>query len=527
MSRDDVDNIVVQFNSENNFDAVKAYIKNVEGSYTEPEVNPEPAVAAPTPPHAPEDVISVLSQHYAQGPAIINVNPGWGQATTLTEVTLNNDPIWKMENLNYQGNEFWDNPINISEMEYVHIDVWAPDTASFRFFLLDNAQPEVSQAITTNEAGAWYSVDIPKADYNAIRQLNESNIVQFKWEDPVALMYITNVYFWKTPTVQGTDASLSDLTVDGTTVPGFASANLTYNVDVVYGSAVPTIAGTTTDVNATTVVTQATTLDEAATIAVTSADSSVAQTYIVNFVESIPADCAPVPLQLEEDVISVYSDAYATNIANNLNPGWGQATQTTEIQIGPNGDCTTLKYANLNYQGMEYTATDVTAMNYVHLDYFTSNSSDIKFSLISPGAENAYDIGLELGITTGEWVSVDIPLTHYTVADQTNVFQFKTEGNGTVYLDNLYFWEDTTAGIDDATISQFTYYPNPVNDQLTIRAQSNVKDITVFNMLGQVVLRQSPNAKDCLVDMTAMQSGAYFVQISIGSTVEMVRVLKQ
>ena len=85
----------------------------------------------------------------------------------------------------------------------------------------------------------------------------------------------------------------------------------------------------------------------------------------------------------------------------------------------------------------------------------------------------------------------------------------------------------TTAGLDDLGMSQFTYYPNPVNDQLTIRAQSNVKDITVFNMLGQVVSSQSPNAKDCLVDMAAMQSGAYFVQISIGSTVEMVRVLKQ
>jgi hypothetical protein len=46
-------------------------------------------------------------------------------------------------------------------------------------------------------------------------------------------------------------------------------------------------------------------------------------------------------------------------------------------------------------------------------------------------------------------------------------------------------------------------------------------------MLGQVVLRQSPNAKDGLVDMAAMQSGAYFVQITIGNTVEMVRILKQ
>jgi hypothetical protein len=76
-------------------------------------------------------------------------------------------------------------------------------------------------------------------------------------------------------------------------------------------------------------------------------------------------------------------------------------------------------------------------------------------------------------------------------------------------------------------MSQFTYYPNPVKDHLTVRAQTNIKDITVFNMLGQVVLRQSPNTKDGLVDMTVMQSGAYFVQISIGNTVETVRVLKQ
>ena len=45
-----------------------------------------------------------------------------------------------------------------------------------------------------------------------------------------------------------------------------------------------------------------------------------------------------------------------------------------------------------------------------------------------------------LGITTGQWVSVDIPLTQFTVPDLTNVFQFKTEGNGDVFLDNLYFW---------------------------------------------------------------------------------------
>ena len=85
----------------------------------------------------------------------------------------------------------------------------------------------------------------------------------------------------------------------------------------------------------------------------------------------------------------------------------------------------------------------------------------------------------------------------------------------------------TSLGIDEASRSQFTYFPNPVNDVLTIKAQKAVEDITVFNMLGQVVKRQAPNTMNCTVDLSAMQSGAYFVQVSIGNTVETVRVLKK
>ena len=87
--------------------------------------------------------------------------------------------------------------------------------------------------------------------------------------------------------------------------------------------------------------------------------------------------------------------------------------------------------------------------------------------------------------------------------------------------------ECTPLGLDDPSMSAFTYFPNPVNDQLTINAQRDVKDITVFNMLGQVVVRQTPNMTNCKVDMSKMEAGAYFVQVSIGDTVETVRVLKK
>ena len=82
-------------------------------------------------------------------------------------------------------------------------------------------------------------------------------------------------------------------------------------------------------------------------------------------------------------------------------------------------------------------------------------------------------------------------------------------------------------GIDDNEEIDFTYNPNPINDQLAIKSQRKVDNITIFNMLGQVVLRQLPNSLECVVNMGDMQAGAYFVRVSIGNTIETVRVIKK
>ncbi|MFL2626650.1 MAG: T9SS type A sorting domain-containing protein [Flavobacteriaceae bacterium] len=94
-------------------------------------------------------------------------------------------------------------------------------------------------------------------------------------------------------------------------------------------------------------------------------------------------------------------------------------------------------------------------------------------------------------------------------------------------IDNFSITSSSSLGINDLETTQFTYFPNPVNDQLTINAQTSVNDIAVLNMLGQVVLRQSPNSLNCVVDMAALRTGVYFVQVSIGNKTQTVRVLKQ
>lgn len=148
-----------------------------------------------------------------------------------------------------------------------------------------------------------------------------------------------------------------------------------------------------------------------------------------------PSLAAPSPSVLEENVISLFSDDY-TNISGiNYNPDWGQVTLVEQIDIGGN---TTLKYESLNYQGtgFEDNQQDVSEMDFLNIDYWTHNASQLAIYLVSPGPlENAYDIDVALG----EWHSVQIPLSHYTTPDLSRVFQLKITGNGTVYLDNIYF----------------------------------------------------------------------------------------
>ncbi len=87
----------------------------------------------------------------------------------------------------------------------------------------------------------------------------------------------------------------------------------------------------------------------------------------------------------------------------------------------------------------------------------------------------------------------------------------------------------------DATLSTtdfesdlgFSYYPNPVNDNLTLFAQKNIENVSVYNLLGQEVLRATPNAINTDVNMSELQSGAYFVKVSINGNTETVKIIKE
>ena len=118
-----------------------------------------------------------------------------------------------------------------------------------------------------------------------------------------------------------------------------------------------------------------------------------------------------------------------------MNPNWGQATVTSQVSISGNN---TLKYAGLNYQGLQLgSPQNVATKNFLHLDFYSANSTSLKVYLISPGpVEKAVTLTVP---SIGGWNSIDIPLSSFSPVNLSNVIQLKFDGNGDIYLDNIYF----------------------------------------------------------------------------------------
>lgn len=151
-------------------------------------------------------------------------------------------------------------------------------------------------------------------------------------------------------------------------------------------------------------------------------------------VPTAPTTAAPTPTVAAANVVSVFSDAY-TNITSNLNPNWGQATVVSQVPIAGNN---TLRYAGLNYQGIEFGASqNLSSMTALHLDYYSANSTSLRVYLISPGPVEKFKTLIVP--TSAGWNSIEIPMTDFSPVNLANVIQMKFDGNGTIYLDNMYF----------------------------------------------------------------------------------------
>jgi hypothetical protein len=160
-----------------------------------------PTASAPTPPaRQAGDVISIYGSKYTNV-AGTNFFPNWGQSTQYVEFDLNGDKILNYSNLNYEGIALADNTsIDVSGMEFIHMDVWTADLQKLETSLISktNGERPVVKNLTANQ---WTSIDIPISAFTSQNAFTVADIFQLKLVGTPAgaSVFIDNIYFYKTP----------------------------------------------------------------------------------------------------------------------------------------------------------------------------------------------------------------------------------------------------------------------------------------------------------------------------------------
>ncbi len=339
-------------------------------------------------------------------------------------------------------------------------------------------------------------------------------------------------------------ATLTDLTSGGTTVTGFAATTYTYNVELPYGTTVvPTVIATTTDANATKVITPAASLPGATTVVVTAQNGTSTQTYTINYTLAPASAIAsladltsggttvtgfatttytynvelPYGTTIVPTVTATTTDLNATKV---ITPAASLPGATTVVVTAQNGTSTQTYTINYTVAIQTYTVT----FNVVGTNGALTATVDAA-AITSPATVNA---GKNVVFTA-------TPVANYSVKE------WKLDGtivsgntSNTYTLNNLAASSTVTVefklnvGVNEATQNVVSIYPNPANDVVNVKMNNTINKIAVVNMNGQVVAESEINNLEGSINTSSIANGMYFLRIETanGITMNKIQIVK-
>ncbi len=86
---------------------------------------------------------------------------------------------------------------------------------------------------------------------------------------------------------------------------------------------------------------------------------------------------------------------------------------------------------------------------------------------------------------------------------------------------------NSTLGIENQEFTDFSYYPNPVESLLTLKAKSPIQSVKLYNMLGQLVIKTQPHTLETQINAENLQAGVYLLSVKINNSSKTFRVVKK
>ena len=199
----------------------KLGVNNVKGSLLINSIGAPvlPTTEATTPTIASANVVSIFSDKYTNA-TIDSFEPFWtwsggGMTTNYTAYKLNGNNYIRYSNYNdtYNQNKvfvaisFETTPIDISAMNYFHIDVWVPATSpnltnkptvSFEDWGANYGGTNSTGVYTQSSAlltNQWVSLEIPMSSFTGLT--SKAHLVHLILDNFPTVIYVDNIYFHK------------------------------------------------------------------------------------------------------------------------------------------------------------------------------------------------------------------------------------------------------------------------------------------------------------------------------------------
>lgn len=443
---------------------------------------PSSFTAAPTPEWPAEQVKSIYSDAYVFAPAsLLSYNEPWWNQPNLEERTIGNDHYlyYDLYRAGMIGSQFAE--ISVVNMEKVHIDVYSPATGTIKFnlFTADLDESDNTQVTLNLQANQWNSFDINLSEFGEHdwTRLFQFSIMDYEAAGLVGLhIAVDNIYLYRTTALVDNDAP-TNVTATITDVSCF-SAKLALSAEDNLGVVNYTILhGEDTLVTAIgasglTIQTAVPNLSPATmynlTIMAADENNNLAEPVTLE----VTTQQAPEARALNfsgKRIVSVFCDAADNNPYVTIG-NWAQTTVANKTLLAE-GD-SVFHATQFDYLGWDISpAVNANDMEYLHVDFYTTNIESISLTPISPpSVEGSYTVNLN----QGTWTSVDVPLSAYSGSgiDWSNIYQFKfmdaTPAGGELIIDNVYFYRSKSATrVEDFTPADGTKTTTYVTEPTT------------------------------------------------------------
>lgn len=375
----------------------------------------QPASSAPTPTVPVDSVQSIFSDAYTSTD-FDSWSSQWDDSSVEDYVitAVDTAKLYIMTNFNIA--EYTTGTMDISSMAYFHIDIWTPDTISTEVFKV--------KLVDYGANGA----------YDGGGDDTEHELI-FSAASTPALASESWISF---------DIPLNDFS-GMTGREHFAQMIISGDLDTIY------------------------------------VDNVFFYTDVVA-ADPVPTTSAPIPTQDAGSVQSIFSDTYTGMDFDSWSSQWDDSS--VENFVITAGD-TAKKYLMGTYNIAEYTTSgtmDISSMTTLHMDIWTPDAITtevFKVKLVDYGANGSWDGGgddteHELtfdasstpALASENWISFDIPIADFTgMTGHQHFAQLIVSGDlGTIYIDNVYFYDDGSVVVPEPTVAA----PTPTQDQADV-----------------------------------------------------------